>query len=70
MQKLHYLLKCAVYLLSFAVTWNAMSAVNYEKILKKGHVKQAQVLYVLIVLALSYLAGSFICIFTVEALAG
>jgi uncharacterized integral membrane protein (TIGR02327 family) len=51
--------KCAVYILSFAVTWYAMTAVNYERFLKKGHVRQAQILYFLIVLAVAYLVGSF-----------
>lgn len=58
-----FLIRAGIYLLAFVVTWYAMDAVDYEKILKKGHVAQAQVLYFLIVMALSYLAGSFILAF-------
>lgn len=63
MQRLYFLLTCGIYILSFVVTWNAMSCLNYEKFLKKGHVKQAQVLYVLLAMAVAYLVGSFICVF-------
>ena len=38
----------------------AMQALNYEKLLKKGHVRQAQVLYFLLVMALAWLSGSFV----------
>ncbi|MDD6257887.1 MAG: DUF1146 domain-containing protein [Erysipelotrichaceae bacterium] len=45
------------------MTWYAMRCVNYEKILKKGNVAEAQVLYVLIVMGIAWLAGSFILAF-------
>ncbi len=60
---LKFWLKTGIYLLSFVVTWNAMSCINYEKFLKKGHVVQAQILYFLITMALAYLVGSFLCVF-------
>ena len=40
-----------------------MSAVDYEKMLRKNHVVQAQILYVLIIFSLAYLSGSFILAF-------
>lgn len=58
-----FLIRAGVYILAFVVTWYAMNAVDYEKILKKGHTSEAQVLYFLIVMALSYLVGSFVLAF-------
>ena len=55
-----FLIRAFVYLICFVLAWHAMSAVQFERILKKNHVWQAQVLYVLIVMALGYLSGSFI----------
>ncbi|MBF1091937.1 MAG: DUF1146 domain-containing protein [Solobacterium sp.] len=52
-----------VYLLMFLVTWFAMDAINYEKLLRKNKVNQAQVLYFILVMAIAYLAGSFILSF-------
>lgn len=63
MSLVQFLTRACIYILAFVVTWVAMDAVNYEKLLKKGHVKQAQVLYFLIVMALAYLVGSFCCAF-------
>jgi len=63
MNTLHFLIKCGVYILSFVVSMYAMKCINYEKILKKGFVKEAQVLYFLMVFALAYLVGSFFNVF-------
>lgn len=63
MSLVQFIAKACIYILAFAVSWFAMDAVNYEKILKKGHVKQAQILYFLLVAALAYLVGSFCCAF-------
>lgn len=57
------LLKGTVYILCFILSMQAMQAVNYEKMLKPNHVRQAQVLYFLLVMALAYLSGSFVCVF-------
>jgi uncharacterized integral membrane protein (TIGR02327 family) len=59
MDLVRFIVKSAVYLVFFLVSWYALGAVDYEKSLKKGHVRQAQILYVLLVCALAYLAGSF-----------
>lgn len=58
-----FLIRAGVYILALVVTWYAMDAVNYEKILKKGHTAQAQVLYFLLVMGLAYLVGSFVLAF-------
>ena len=60
MSNLHFILRSIVYLLMFIVTWFAMDAINYEKLLRKNKVNQAQVLYFILVMAIAYLAGSFI----------
>ncbi|WP_314111031.1 DUF1146 domain-containing protein [uncultured Solobacterium sp.] len=63
MSNLHFILRSIVYLLMFIVTWFAMDAINYEKLLRKNKVNQAQVLYFILVMAIAYLAGSFILSF-------
>ncbi len=63
MSNLYFILRSVVYLLMFLVTWFAMDAINYEKLLRKNKVNQAQVLYFILVMAIAYLAGSFILSF-------
>ncbi|WP_259306530.1 DUF1146 domain-containing protein [Solobacterium moorei] len=63
MANLYFILRSVVYLLMFLVTWFAMDAINYEKLLRKNKVNQAQVLYFILVMAIAYLAGSFILSF-------
>lgn len=55
-----FYLKAAVYILCFILSYYGMNAFNFEKILKAGHVSQARVLYVLIMLALAWLSAQFI----------
>lgn len=63
MELFRFLARAAVYLVCFLLSWYAMGALDYEKLLKQGHVRQAQVLYVLMVIGLAWLAGSFILSF-------
>ena len=63
MSNLYFILRSIVYLLMFLVTWFAMDAINYEKLLRKNKVNQAQVLYFILVMAIADLAGSFILSF-------
>lgn len=58
-----FTVRAIIYLVMFLVSWFAMSAVNYEKILKQGHVIPAQILYFLIVACIAYLSGSFLISF-------
>lgn len=63
MDTIRFLVRACVFILSFLVANSAMKCVNYERILKKGHVAQAQIFYYLIVCALAYLVGSFVMVF-------
>ena len=63
MSNLYFILRSVVYLLMFLVTWFAMDAINYEKLLRKNKVNQAQAFYFILVMAVAYLAGSFILSF-------
>ena len=54
-----YFVRAALYILCFILPFWAFQAVDYEKFLKKDHVLQAQVLYWIIVLGLSYLLAQF-----------
>jgi len=58
-----FLVRSLIYILMLAVSVWALSAWDYEKILKKNHVRQAQVLYLLLAMALAYLSGSFLISF-------
>lgn len=60
MPALQIIIRDIVYILCFILSMQAMQALNYEKLLKKGHVRQAQVLYFLLVMALAWLSGSFV----------
>ena len=60
MPTLQIIIRDIVYILCFILSMQAMQALNYEKLLKKGHVRQAQVLYLLLVMALAWLSGSFV----------
>jgi len=52
--------KIILYVLIFPLTLVAMDSLNFEKLLKKNKVFQARMLYLLLSLAISYLAVSFI----------
>ena len=60
MPTLQIIIRDIVYILCFILSMQAMQALNYEKLLKKGHVRQAQVLYFLLVMALAWMSGSFV----------
>jgi len=49
-----------IYLIVLTIVIWTMEGVNINNIFKKDHVYQARVFYIIIVLSLSYLAGSFI----------
>ena len=60
---IEYILNAFVFVVCFAAAWYGLSAINYEKLLKANHVKEAQILYFMIVASIAYLAGSFILAF-------
>ncbi|MCI6704954.1 MAG: DUF1146 domain-containing protein [Bulleidia sp.] len=49
--------------ISLFLSFYAMQSINFEKLIKKNHVMQAQLLYALLTLAIAYLAGQFIISF-------
>lgn len=55
-----FIVRMTVYLTCFALSLYALSSVNYEKILRKGKVWQAQILYILLAMALATLAAQFL----------
>jgi uncharacterized integral membrane protein (TIGR02327 family) len=55
-----FILRMLVEIGCFALSFYAVGALNYEKLLKPGHVVQAQLLYWLLVLALSWLVSQFL----------
>ena len=63
MPTLQIIIRDIVYILCFILSMQAMQALNFEKLLKQGHVRQAQVLYFLLVMALAWLSGSFVLSF-------
>ena len=63
MTAVQVIIRDVVYILCFILSMQAMQALNYEKFLKQGHVRQAQVLYFLLVMALAWLSGSFVLTF-------
>lgn len=60
---LTFLIRAFVYLACFAAAWYGLSAVNYEKFLRQGHVTEAQILYFMLAAGIAYLAGSFVLSF-------
>lgn len=62
-----FFVRCIVYIGCLFLSWYGLSALNYEKALRKDHVVQAQVLYFLLVIALAYLTGSFLLAFMYHA---
>lgn len=49
-----------IYVFAFSLAMYALQSVNYEKFIKKGRVVEAQLLYILIAMALGYLIAQFI----------
>lgn len=57
------MIQSCLYLMALMISYYALQAFNFEKVLRKNRVYQAQVLYGLLVIALAYLVGSFFCFF-------
>ena len=49
-----------VYVIAFALAMFALSSLNFEKLIKKNKVVEAQLLYILLAMALGYLVDNFI----------
>ena len=55
-----FIYRVIVYLLSFILSLYGLSALDFNRFLKKNKVAEAQVLYFLLALALAYLVGSLL----------
>lgn len=55
-----FIYRVIVYLLSFILSLYGLSALDFNRFLKKNKVTEAQVLYFLLALALAYLVGSLL----------
>ena len=55
-----YVVRAAVYIAAFIVSFYALSALNFNRFVKQGYVLQARLLYWILVLSLAYLSGSFV----------
>lgn len=57
---LNYVRDVVVYFIFFALSLYALSAIDFTRFMKRGKVKEIQILYILLSLALGFLAGSFL----------
>lgn len=55
-----FYLRLAVYLLSFVLSFYCLSALDFNRFLKKGKTVQAQILYFVIACCVAYLFGNFL----------
>ena len=53
-------IRVALYVVSFLISLYGLDALHFEKLLKGNHIRQAQVLYFLMAMALAYLVSEFI----------
>lgn len=57
---LDFLIRVFVYLGCFVLSMYGLSSVNYEKFIRSGKVRQAQVLYLLVAMGIAKLAAEFL----------
>lgn len=55
-----FYIRCAVYFVCFVFSLFGLSALDYNRFLKKGKVAQANILYILIAMIMAYLTGEFL----------
>ena len=55
-----YFIRLLIYFVAFAISLYALSALDFNRFLKKNHVMAAQVLYIVLAMALAFLMGQFI----------
>ena len=58
-----YIARTVIYVISFVLSFQAMQAFNFELVIKKNRVKEAQLLYWLLVLSLTQGVASFLSAF-------
>ncbi len=57
---LDFIIRLFVYLGCFVLSMYGLSSVNYEKFIRSGKVRQAQVLYLLVAMGIAKLAAEFL----------
>lgn len=55
-----YFIRVLVYFVSFAISLYALSALDFNRLLKKNRVMAAQALYIVLAMAMAYLLGEFL----------
>ncbi|MBR2812054.1 MAG: DUF1146 domain-containing protein [Solobacterium sp.] len=63
MSSIQFLIRSFVYIGCFLLSLYALDALDYSRFLKKDRVRQAQILYVLLAMGISWLCGSFLLVF-------
>lgn len=53
-----FIYQVIIYIISFVISLYSLTALDFNKFLKKNKTSQAQILYLLFALALAYLVGS------------
>ena len=56
---LKFYLKVAIYLISFVISLFGLSAVDFNRYIKKGKIAQGWVLYFVLAMVMAYLFGNF-----------
>ena len=59
----HAIISIIIYLIAIGLSFQAMNAVQLEKIIRKGHVFETQLLYLFLAIALGFLVGNFVITF-------
>ncbi|MCT3619296.1 DUF1146 domain-containing protein [Lactobacillus acidophilus] len=60
---IHAIISIIVYLIAIGLSFQAMKAVQLEKIIRKGHAFETQLLYLFLAIALGFLIGNFVITF-------
>lgn len=57
---LEFITRITIYLASFAIAFYALGSVNTDKFIRSGRIKQAQILFLLVAMALGKLVAEFL----------
>ena len=55
-----YFTRLVIYFICFAISLYALNALDYNRFLKKNSIMKAQILYIIIAMAIAFLMGQFI----------
>lgn len=55
-----FIIRIIIYLLCFALSLYGLNAFDFNRFIKKNHISEARVLYVIIAIALTYILGQFL----------